>query len=254
MVNDSYFYNATIRKTIAVFGALFNNIYTGKLIDSKLTNIARVPLAYGPRERFLVRIRQADNSDNADVAIKLPRMSFEINSLSFDAANKLNKTNIKTFETGDNGERTVVRQASPYILGISLNVMSRGQDDALQVLEQIIPAFDPTYTITVKEFEGPGTKTDLPITLNSVALQDEYEGDFESGRRTIIYTLDFSLKIKFIGSITTLRKVIKSITVDLYNGNVCDDPDPIDRVNLELGDPINDTADDFTVINTYGFD
>lgn len=254
MLTDKYFYNATIRKTVAVFGSLFNNLYTGKIIRDKLTNISRVPLAYGPRERFLVRLRKSDNNDQSDVAIKLPRMSFEITSLSNDPQNKLNKNNVRVFPSENTHSRTVVRQSTPYILGMSLVIMSRDQDTALQVLEQIIPSFDPSYTISVKNFEGPNTKTDLPITLNSVSLQDDYEGDFESGRRLILYTLDFSLKIKFTGSINNTKKIIKSITVDLYNGNMCDDPDPIDRINLELGDAVNDTKDNYTVVETYGFD
>jgi hypothetical protein len=255
MLDDAYFYNATVRKTVAVFGSLFNNIYTGKTVSGKLSNVIRVPLSYGPRERFLVRIRDADNSKHADVAIKLPRMSFEITSISYDTTAVLNRNNQRTFVVaGDNGSKTVVRQSTPYLLGMQLSILADNQDSGLQILEQILPSFAPEYTVTVKNMEGPDTRTDVPITLNGVTLQDDYEGDFESGRRSIIYTLDFTIKIKFVGPITNKSKIIKSITVNLLDGNVCDtDLVAVDRVKVDLGDPVNDTEDDYTVVTTYGF-
>ena len=255
MLDDSYFYNATIRKTVAVFGSLFNNIYTGRLISGKLSNVIRVPLSYGPRERFLVRIRDADNSMNSDVAIKMPRMSFEITSISFDPTAMLNRNNTRTFPVpGENGSKTVVRQAVPYILGMQLSILADNQESGLQILEQILPSFPPEYTVTVKGMEGPDSRTDVPFILNGVTLQDDYEGDFESGRRSIIYTLDFSIKIKFVGPITNKAKIIKTVTVDLTTGNACDpDTQPSDRVKVELGDPVNDTEESYTVVTTYGF-
>lgn len=256
MFQDSYFYNATIRKTVAVFGSLFNNIYTAKIIDGKMTNVIRVPLAYGPRERFLVRIRTADNSQNSDIAIRLPRMSFEITSLSYDATAKLNRLNERTATVpGENGKRIVVRQSTPYILGMQLNIIADNSDTALQVLEQILPTFSPDYTLSVKGMESPDSSTDVPFTLNSVTMQDDYEGDFETGRRSIIYTLDFNIKIKFAGDLTKQQSIIKSVTVNLKNGTACDNTvEPIDRVHVGLGDPDNDTPEDYTVVTTYGFD
>jgi len=103
--------------------------------------------------------------------------------------------------------------------------------------------------------EGPGTKTDVPFILNGVTLTDDYEGDFESGRRSIIYTLDFTIKIKIIGATTKKAKVIKDITVNLSSGSPCDpDTTPDDRIHIALGDPENDTAESYTVITTFGFD
>lgn len=254
MLDDTYFYNATVRKTVAVFGSIFNNIYTGKTISGKLENVSRVPLAYGPRERFLVRIRDADNSQNSDVAIRLPRMSFEINSISYDSQSVLNRNNMHTYYvSGDNSQKTVIRQGVPYILGMQLSILADNQDSGLQILEQILPNFAPEYTLSVKDMEGPGTKTDVPIILNSVTLQDDYEGDFESGRRSIIYTLDFTIKIKFIGSTTKKAKVIKEVTVNILTGDECN-PRLDDKVHVGLGDPENDTEDDYTVVTTFGFD
>lgn len=254
MLNDTYFYNSTIRKTVAVFGSLFNNIYTGRLISGKLSNVVRVPLSYGPRERFLVRIRDADNSANADVAIKLPRMSFEITSISYDTTAVLNRNNVRKFADADNSSKVIVRQAVPYILGMQLSILADNQESGLQILEQILPSFPPEYTVTIKDMEGPGSRTDVPFILNGVTLQDDYEGDFESGRRSIIYTLDFSIKIKFIGSANSKSKIIKSVSVNITTGNSCDlDTIPDDRVKVELGDPNNDTEENYTVVTTFGF-
>lgn len=256
MLNDQYFYNATIRKTVAVFGTLFNNIYTGKTVSGKLTQTARVPISYGPRERFLVRLENADNVNDADVAVKLPRMSFEMTSISYDAASALNRNNVRTFPVeGNNDSRIVVRQAVPYIIGMQLSILTDNQDTGLQIVEQILPNFQPEYTLAVKDMEGPGTKTDVPIVLNGVTLSDDYEGDFEASRRQIIYTLDFTIKVKFVGSIVKTKKIIKDISVNLSTGSPCNpDTTPDDRVRVQLGDPVNDTPDDFTVVTTYGFD
>lgn len=256
MLNDQYFYNATVRKTVAVFGSLFNNIYTGKTVSGKLTQVARVPISYGPRERFLVRLENADNVNDADVAVKLPRMSFEIMSISYDAQAALNRNNVRTFPLdGNNSERVIVRQAAPYIIGMQLSILTDNQDTGLQIVEQILPNFQPEYTLAVKDMEGPGTKTDVPIILTGVTLSDDYEGDFEASRRQIIYTLDFSIKVKFVGSIVQKTKIIKDISVNLSSGNPCDPATtPDDRVRVQLGDPINDTLDNFTVVTTFGFD
>lgn len=253
MLDDSYFYNATIRKSVAIFGSVFNNIYVGKLISGKLNDVYRVPLSYGPRERFLARIRNVNNVNNADVAIKLPRMSFEITSLNIDNSSILNRNNTRKFQIDGNSNETItVRQAVPYILSMQLSVYADNQDSGLQIVEQILPNFKPEYTLSVKDMEGPGTNTDVPIILKDVTLQDDYEGDFESGRRQIIYTLNFDIKIKIVGATTNKAKIIKSVIVDLFSSDYCSDPNAVDRTTVSVGE--NDTPDNYTVVTTFGFD
>lgn len=252
---DAYYYNATIRKTVAIFGSVFNNIYTGKMLSGKLTNVTRVPLSYGPRERFLVRMRTADNKSNADVAVKLPRMSFEITSISADTAAILNKNNFTRIPiAGTTNEVLKIRQAVPYIIGMQLTILADNQDSGLQIVEQIIPNFIPDYTLSVKDMEGPGTLTDVPITLQDVELSDDYEGDFESSRRSIIYTLNFAIKVKFVGDTTHRSKIIKIVSIDLNNSMSCDDLVPSEHIDVRLGDLVNDTPENHTVITTFGFD
>ena len=258
MLNGSYYYNGTIKKVVSVFGTLFNNIYTGKVVSGKMMNVNRVPLAYGPKEHFLMRIRTNESAEYpTDIAIKLPRMSFEMTSIAYDSSSKLNKINQRNFPiAGDTNRVSPVYQSVPYIIGMQLSIMSRSQDDALQIFEQIVPTFTPEYTVTVKDLEGPGTLTDMPIILNSTNFQDNYDGDFASTRRLLIYTLDFSIKVRFIGDINSsiTRPVIKIVDANLHGDMNIGISEPIDKVNVKLGDLVNDTPDDYTVITTFGFD
>jgi hypothetical protein len=136
---------------------------------------------------------------------------------------------------------------------MQLSIIARHQDDALQIFEQIIPYFNPEYTVSVKDLEGPGSLTDIPFILNGTTFQDEYEGDFESGRRTIIYTLDFTCKVKFSGPPTPPSAYIKFVEADFYD-KIDLAANPVTAVDVSLGNPVTDTPDNYTVITTYGFE
>jgi len=213
MFNGKHFYNQTLKKTVAVFGTLFNNIKTVR----QGTGETRVPIAYGPRQKFLARI-QSDTAAATDksIAIKLPRMSFEISDISFDAESKLNKFNKRPLPVGGETTKiTTVNQGVPYNVGMQLNIYAKTQDDALQIFEQILPTFAPEYTVAIKDMEGSGTVTDVPVVLTGTSIQDDYEGDFQT-RRTIIYTLDFTMKVKFVGGVSQ-GKIIRTIDTFFYN-------------------------------------
>ena len=213
MLNGQYFYNQTMKKAVAVFGTIFNNI---KIVRQG-TGETRVPLAYGPRKKFLARI-QADTVAATDksIAIKLPRMSFEITSIDFDSSTKLNKLNKRILPTQDSTTtKSTVMQSVPYNIAMQLNIYAKNQDDALQIFEQILPTFTPEYTVAIKELEGPGTVTDVPIVLNSTSFSDDYEGDFQT-RRTLIYTLDFTMKVRFAGKVDTSSAIIRTVDVHFY--------------------------------------
>lgn len=254
MLNGSYYYNANLKKIVSVFGTLFNNISIAKKVNGKMMGVQRVPISYGPRQKFLTRLANQNNETNGDVAVQLPRMSFEITSIAYDSTSKLNKLNTTLYpveETTDSKKR--IYSATPYRLSMQLNIFAHHQDDALQIFEQIIPYFTPEYTVAVKDLEGPGSITDVPFILTSTTLQDDYEGDFQNSRRTIIYTLDFDIKIKFMGIQGGPAKIIKVVDVDFYNTPITQDALPVDGVRVELGDPENDTPENYTVITTYGF-
>jgi hypothetical protein len=254
MLGNTYFYNKSLKTIVAVFGTLFNNICIAKLINGKMQGISRVPLTYAPRQKFLARLATHDPNNPVDVAVRLPRMSFEITSIQYDTGAKLNRLNSTLYPITDNTiEKARVYQSTPYILGMQLNILARHQDDALQCVEQILPYFNPEYNITVKDLEGPGSRTDIPITLQGVSFQDDYEGDFEASRRTIIYTLDFTIRVKFTGPIDQRAKIIKWVEAKMHadmNISPSSKPDEIIRVEA-TSEP--DAEGNFTVSTTYGF-
>lgn len=249
MLDGVHFYNQTLKKSVAVFGTIFNNI---KIVRAGTSEV-RVPLAYGPRSKFLARIEQDSDLEDQKLALKLPRMSFEITSIERDSASALNKSNLKLFDI-DNTElsKGVLRQSVPYTLGIQLSILSKTQDEALQIFEQILPTFVPEYTVAIKDMDGKGNSVDVPITLIGTSINNDYEGDFIA-RRTIIYTLDFEMKIRFTGRVVS-KPVIRVVTADLYNDSTLESAiEPIDRVKTELGSD-TDTRDNFTTNTTFGFD
>ena len=223
MLNGKYFYNQVVRKSVAVFGTIFNNI---KIVRKNSTE-EKVPIAYGPRKKFLARI-QADTEAAGDrtIAIKMPRMSFEITSIDFDAASKLSKFNKRNIAISSSTTKVnTLYQSVPYTIGMQLNIFATNQDDALQIFEQILPTFTPEYTIAIKNLEGSGTVTDVPIILNSTSFSDDYEGDFET-RRTLTYTLDFTMKVRFAGG-TTEQDIIRTVDTFFYT----DTDQPTAKIN-----------------------
>jgi hypothetical protein len=249
MLDGTHYYNQTLKKTVAVFGTVFNNLK----IVRKGVGETRVPLAYGPKSKFLARIEQDSSLEDQKLAIKLPRMSFEITSIDRNTSNALNKSNIKLFDVaGTELSKNVLKQSVPYDIGMQLNIIAKNQDDALQIFEQIIPTFVPEYTVAIKDMEGPGNSVDVPIILNSTSFEDSYEGDFTT-RRTLIYTLDFVVKVRFTGRVSP-NAVIRVVDINLYNNSTAGSAaEPIDRVKTELSSD-DDTLDNFTAITTFGFD
>ena len=249
MLDGTHYYNQTLKKTVAVFGTVFNNLK----IVRKGVGETRVPLAYGPKSKFLARIEQDSSLEDQKLAIKLPRMSIEITSIDRNTSNALNKSNVKLFDVaGTELSKNVLKQSVPYDIGMQLNIIAKNQDDALQIFEQIVPTFVPEYTVAIKDMEGPGNSVDVPIILNSTSFEDSYEGDFTT-RRTLIYTLDFVVKVRFTGRVSP-NAVIRIVDIDLYNNSTPESAsEPIDRVKTELSSD-DDTPDNFTAITTFGFD
>lgn len=213
-----HFYHATTRKAVAIFGTLFNNLKVIRKDGSgNVLNQIKVPLAYGPKQKFLARIDAITGSD-ASMAIKLPRVAFEITTLAIDSTQKLQKRNqvIENHATNASKKKTL-NHIVAYDIGMSLYILAKNQDDGLQIMEQILPYFQPEYTVTITPVEGFQYKQDVPIVLQSVSIQDDYEGDFIT-RRALIYQLDFNMKMKYFGP-TTDQGVIKEINID-FNEDV----------------------------------
>jgi hypothetical protein len=211
----TYFYHEIIRKTVVSFGTLFNQIYVKHdNASGGVESEIKVPLAYGPSQKFLARLEQQPELNRA-VQINLPRMSFEMNSISYDPSRKVSVT--QTFKAVDENNRVKkVYMPVPYNLGFELNILTKLNDDALQILEQILPYFQPSFNITVELIDSIGEKRDIPVVLESINFQDDYEGDF-STRRALIYTLQFTAKTYLFGPIAdSTDGIIRKVQVDYY--------------------------------------
>ena len=210
----TYFYHEILRKTVIGFGTLFNNINI-RHKDASGTNfsVLKVPLAYGPMQKFLARIQQQPDLDR-ETAITLPRLSFEMQGLQYDPTRKTGIAQTFLTKSGTNAKK--VYMPVPYNVGFELSIMAKLSDDALQILEQIVPYFQPSFNITVNLISSIGEKKDIPIVLESINYSDQYEGGFES-RRTIIYTLSFTAKTYLFGPIAeSTSGLIKKVQTDLY--------------------------------------
>jgi len=214
----TYFYHEHIKRTVAVFGTLFNNLKVVKHDSSgKALSTIKVPLSYGPRQKFLARIADEAYLNDPKLAIRLPRMSFEIVSLTYDTNTKLQKGITRTLPSEDPKKKQSILYPTTYRIGLQLNILAKNQDDALQILEQILPYFQPEYTVTVKEVNS-NFKSDIPFVIQAVTLVDDYEGDFMS-RRSIIYTLEFEARVNFYGLLAG-RNIIKDSNVTLSDPNM----------------------------------
>tara|TARA_B100001094_G_scaffold252306_1_gene250307 strand:+ start:30283 stop:31080 length:798 start_codon:yes stop_codon:yes gene_type:complete len=210
----TYFYHEIIRKTIISFGTIFNGIsIKHEKSDGEEFSEMRVPLSYGPAQKFLARLEQQPEL-NKPIQITLPRMSFEMNNISYDSTRKAGVT--QTFKTSDGTNMKKVFMPVPYNIGFELNIFTKLNDDALQIVEQILPYFQPSFNLTVDLVSSIGEKRDIPIVLDNISFQDDYEGDF-STRRALIYTLNFTAKTYVFGPIAkSTDGLIKKVQADLY--------------------------------------
>ena len=212
-----HFYNEGIRRLTIGFGQLFNNIIVqNKSSTGAVTKRYRVPLAYAPKEKFLVRLDEQANLDNREFAITLPRMGFEMTGLSYDSTRKLNKMQkFKQVKTGEDGKVMDYNYTPvPYNVNYTLNIFTATAENGLIIVEQILPFFQPDYTVTVNMVPDLNIKRDVPIVLNSVNYEDSYDGTF-TNRRAVIYTLQFTAKTYLFGPMAN-SKVIKEVQDDLY--------------------------------------
>ena len=211
----TYFYHEIIRKTVISFGTLFNEVHV-RHQDATGKNISdiKVPISYGPKQKFLARIQQQPDLNKA-VQISLPRMSFEVNNIQYDPSRKAGIT--QTFKASDGGKLKKVFMPVPYNLGFELNILTKLQDDSMQILEQILPFFQPGFTLTIDLAKSIGEKRDVPMVLDSITFTDDYEGNFET-RRALIYTLNFTAKTYMFGPIAdSTEGLIRKVQVDYYS-------------------------------------
>jgi len=209
------FYHETIRKVVIAFGSMFNDIHlVRKDNEGNIAQSMKVPLAYGPRQKFLVRLRE-DADLTKQVAVTLPRIGFEIKGLTYDPARKLNRVQqFKKVKSGASKQLDTQYMPVPYNIEFDLYIMAKQSDDALQIVEQILPYFQPDYTVTINDNTDMGIKRDVPVVLGGITYEDTYQGEFES-RQTLIYSLQMTAKFYLYGPVTS-TKVIKTVQADSF--------------------------------------
>ena len=245
------FYHETMRKCVVGFGTLFNDIHiTRKDSSGNIIQSMKVPLAYGAKQKFLVRLTE-DPSLTKTVAITLPRIGFEIGQIAYDSTRKLNKIQ-KVKKAGSAGNKVDTQYMPvPYNIDFELYCMSKNSDDALQIVEQILPYFQPDYTITINDIVQMSSKRDVPIILTGVNYEDNYETDFTE-RRAIIYTLAFTAKCYLYGPVSSAQ-VITKVQADQYTDSATAAPKREQRLTV-TPDPASATMeDDFGFNETHSF-
>ena len=216
MLNQK-FYWGTVRKSIVAFGNMFNSISIDRLNASGETvQTLRVPLAYAPKQKFLARIAAQPQSYEQSFETYLPRLGFEMTGIQYDPNRRVSLVQQNRALNGSSTTSLNAQYApTPYNIGMSLYVYTKNQDDGLQIIEQILPYFNPDYNLTLNAIPAMGIKNDLPIILDSVNYEDEYEGDFSS-RRAIIWTLNFTMKLNFYGPVNR-QGIIRTTNITTYS-------------------------------------
>ena len=257
----NYSYHSIFRKSIVAFGSLFNNILIKRSLgDNKLETI-KCPIQYGPRQKYIAMITGQPRAERQPTQIALPRISFEIMGLQYDAGRKLVPTQLATVvpQVGDDADTTsqMYKQYMPvpYNLMIEMNIIAKNQDDGLQVLEQILPNFHPTLNVSIEVIDETHEERDIAIQLDSIAYEDSYEGGFKE-RRALIWTLNFSVKTYLFGPVD-LQKDIRRAVID-YHTALISRPAEL-RYSAEVAsteeppvprDEINPKVDPYEVIET----
>lgn len=222
MLNNSVFYHGIVRKCIIGFGRLFSNIHIDRKVTDPVngTTIQRihVPLSYAPKEKWLVRVDE-DPTLEQHTLTSLPRLSFEIIAYTYDSLRKVNRMQQlkNNCVGGEENNASYVRTPVPYNIDMSLYIVTKTQEDALQIIEQILPWFTPEYTMTINAVDDMGIKLDVPVVLNSVIVSDEFEGDFQT-RRFVIHTINFQMKVSMFGPISQ-QGVIGTTNVNVSQQN-----------------------------------
>lgn len=237
------FYWSTIRKSIVAFGNLFNNIYIDRLDETGAAiQTLKIPLSYAPKQKFLARIQAQPVLEEKNFQVVLPRMGFEMIGITYDPNRRVSmmqqNKGVSTSDIRINSQYA----PTPYNLDVNLYVYTRNQDDGLQIVEQILPYFNPDFNLSLNAMPALDIKNDLMILLNDISYDDQYEGDF-SQRRAIIWTFFFTMKLNFFGPINS-QGIIKKSSVHMYSNRnmsnkIASVTETVDPITAMPGDSFN---------------
>ena len=246
---NNKFYWGTIRKSIVAFGNMFNNIHIDRRNGTgDITQTLRVPLAYSPKQKFLARIAAQPASFEQSFETYLPRIGFEMSGIQYDPARRVSLIQQNRALNGTSTTSLNSQYApTPYNIAMTLYVYTKNQDDGLQIIEQILPYFNPDYNLSLNAIPAMGIKNDLPIILDSVNYEDEYEGDF-SQRRAIVWTLNFTMKLNFYGPINN-KGIIRTTNVNTFSDAALSNQQTSYTATVDPTTAV--PGDDITIIDTF---
>lgn len=237
------FYHNTIRKAVVSFGNLFNNIYVDRFDSNGLaTQTLKIPLAYAPKQKFLARIESIPTgAGERTIQTILPRMAFEMLQVQYDPSRRISLVQQNRIVNNTSNTSNTQYAPSPYNVMMAMYIYVKNQDDGLQIVEQILPYFNPDFNLSINAIPELGIKNDLQIVLDDISYEDQYEGDFTE-RRAIIWTLNFTMKLNFYGPINK-QSVIKAVNVDTFSDEAL--TNRIQQYNVTT-DPAQATAGNVT--------
>lgn len=241
-----HFYHQHIRKAIIAFGTIFNQLTVKRFnSDQEIVQSVRVPLSYSPKNKFLARIAEVPTPTTQAAAIILPRMGFEITGLQYNPARKINllTKNVAVGQGDDPNKLRAQFTSTPYDMNVSLYIMAKNQDDGLQIIEQIIPFFNPDFCVTVNDIPEMGIKRDLQIILDNISYEDNYEGDYLQ-RRSIIWTINFTLGLNLYGPVEQ-QNIIRTSIANTYTD--------IDQPNYQQQYQVTTNPNDATVVDDWDY-
>lgn len=260
-MQTQYFYHQIFRKSIIAFGTIFNNIIIKRKDPNRKEKDSiesfKCPIQYGPYQKYLAMIAAEPTPERQSMQISLPRMSFEIKGLNYDSGRKLTPTQFTRTvpKEGTDAEGRPIQYSQympvPYNLEIEMAIISKNQDDGLQIIEQILPQFHPSLNVSIVVIDETKEERDIAIVLNSIGYQDDYEGDF-STRRTLIWTLNFTVKTYLFGPVSASRD-IRKIVLD-YRSDIVQRPAELKysaEVESTLTPPVPRDKIDPTVTDSY---
>lgn len=246
MLGNAHFYNRTIRKVVVAFGSMFNDILLTRYSKDGLTayEITKVPLSYGAKEKYLVRL-QSDPTLTKSIATTVPRMSFDLVGMTYDTTRK-QQTTLQNFGMSSGSFRSQYVPI-PYNFDFNLSIYVRNTEDGTQILEQILPFFTPDFTVTIDFIKEMDQVYDMPVILNSVSPEVDYEGDFMN-TRLIIWNLTFTAKgyIWPPVSANNSSKYITSANANIYTDSTNLDAQKV-YVNKATGFGVYTTGEDVRV-------
>jgi hypothetical protein len=226
MLAGEYFNLKTIRRYTLAFAKVFSNIYVEREDPySVVQQSFRVPLTQSSKRKFWIQLKQDSAGYDRSIAILLPRICFVLTNISLDVDRKKNSINrYKKSDPTDENKMLSCFEPMPWNLQYSMTIWSTSESDSHQILEQILPYFDPNYAITVNELPEFGIKRSIPIELNDVSYDLSMDLTEDAGSvRVVLWNLNFTLKGYLYKPIKSAA-IIKKVTTRLWSPLQEEDP------------------------------